>query len=328
MVERNVTPFQLPFKITPLLVIIGSIVLIIIVAIASSVFFVDQKEVAVVLLFGEYSRIANPGMNFKLPFGIEQNFNVPIQRELKEEFGFITEQAGVTTRYSTRDFSNESIMLTGDISIVDVQWTVLYRINDPYAWLFHVENPEKTIRDISQSVMNLLVGDRNVFDVITIERSRIESQATDMLNNFLSEYNIGLIIKSVKLKNILPPEGQVRIAFEDVNAAEQDRERLINEGKQIYNQEIPKAEGRAIKIVNQAEGYAEKRVNDALGDVARFVAVYTEYRKAPFVTRTRLYYEMFEEVFGDVEGTDLIDRNLQNFIPFKVLAGEIQGGVE
>jgi len=317
---RNVTPDELMKKVTPkmILVVIGVIVLLVIMF--SSFFIVDQQEESAVLLFGKYNRLTGPGLHFKLPFGIEQSINVPTQRILKEEFGFRTETPGVQSVYSAADFPDESTMLTGDLNIVDVEWIIQYQITDAKAWLFNVADHNKTIRDISVSVINMLVGDRTIFDVLGQERANIEVQGQDLMNGLYKKYGLGIRVTTVKLQNIVPPKGSVQDAFEDVNKAIQDRSKMINEGKEAYNQAIPKARGQADQTVQEAEGYAIERVNRAKGDVSRFLAVYDEYRKSPEVVRTRLYYEMYDEVFGGApEGTDLIDKNLSNFIPLKSL---------
>jgi membrane protease subunit HflK len=220
----------------------------------------------------------------------------------------------------------ESIMLTGDLNIIDVEWIIQYQIMDANNWLFNVENQRKTIRDISQSVINLLVGDRTIFDVIGNERANIEQKSQEMMNEFFKLYQLGVRVTTVKLQNIVPPKGSVQDAFEDVNKAIQDRNRLINEGKEAYNKSIPRARGQAKQVIQEAEGYATEKVNLAKGDVARFLAVYGEYRKNPRITRTRLYYEMIEAVFKTVGETDLIDKHLKNFIPFKPLTEQKQGG--
>lgn len=318
--------------ITPKLVVGVLAFVVVTVMLMSSIFIVDQKEEGVVIRFGRFNRLVEPGLNFKLPFGIERKYRVPTQMVLKEEFGFRTIKPGVTTIYEEKDFPNESIMLTGDLNIVDVEWIIQYRINDPVKYLFEVDNPRKTIRDISQSVINLLIGDRAILDVIGAERANIESQGQEMMNTLFNRYGIGIRVTTVKLQNIVPPKGSVQEAFEDVNKAIQDRSRLINEGKQAYNEAIPRAKGEAEQLIQQAEGYSVERVNRAEGDVARFLSVLSEYRKNPQVTRTRLYYEMFEEVFKEKEGTDLVDKNLTNFIPFKQLSsgakGVISGGAK
>ncbi len=314
----DVTPRKGP-RLTPALLLVGVAAVVFLILLFSSFFVVDQKEEAVVLNFGKFSRVVGPGLHFKIPFGVEKNYNVPTQRILKEEFGFRTEKPGIVSTFSAGDYSSESIMLTGDLNIVDVEWIIQYQITDARAWLFGVEDQHKTIRDISQSVINMLVGDRTIFDVIGAERANIEVQGQDMMNALYKSYGLGIKVTTVKLQNIVPPKGPVQDAFEDVNKAIQDRSRMINEGKEAYNQAIPKAGGQAQQTIQEAQGYAIERVNKALGDVARFNAVLGEYQKAPNVVRTRLYYEMYDSVFGGSEGTgtDLIDKNLRNFLPLK-----------
>ncbi len=318
MTDNVIDLDQLQKKLTPKSIVAIIIVIFLIIAGLSSFYMVDQKEEAVILFMGEFSRITGPGLHFKLPFGIEKNYNVPTQRVLNEEFGFRTERAGVNTVYSSRNYSSESVMLTGDLNIVDVSWIIQYKIVNPRAWLFNIDNQRKTIRDISQSVINNLVGDRTVFDVIGNERLNIESKGQIMMNEFFNLYDLGVNVTTVKLQNIEPPKGPVQDAFEDVNKAIQDRSRLIDTGKESYNRAIPKARGQAQQTIEEAEGYAIEKVNKAKGDIARFLAVFGEYRKNPKITRTRLYYEMFEEIFKTGE-TEFIDKMLKNFVPFKSL---------
>jgi len=308
--------------------VIGVIILgiLVLIAIFSSYYTVDQKEEAVVLRFGKFHAKKGPGLHFKLPFGIDKNFNVPTGRKLTEEFGFRTQKPGVVTTYARGDFSKESYMLSGDLNIAEVTWTIRYQIVDPRAWLFNVEDQIKTIRDISQSVINMLVGDLAVFDVVTTHRTRIEREGIKTMNNFFNQYGLGINVAEVKLQKTMYPKGAVQDAFEDVNKAIQDRVRLINEGKEVYNREIPKARGEAQKVIRAAEGYATEKVNKAKGDVARFLAVLGEYEKNPRLTRIRLYYEMFEEVFSNPANTDIIDKELKNFIPFKSLNQKEKGG--
>ena len=326
MSERDVTPGRVPRRITPKAILIVVIVILVLITVFSSFFVVDQTEMAAVLRFGRFVRMAEPGLQFKLPFRIERNYNVPTQVVLKDEFGFRTAQPGVTTIRSAQDFPDESIMLTGDLNIVDVEWIIQYRIVDAYNWLFKVQDRQKTIRDISQSVINQLVGDRAIFDVIGAERANIEARGQEHMNQLFDKYELGIRVTTVKLQNIVPPAGPVQAAFEDVNKAIQDRSRLINEGQEAYNQAIPRARGQAEQLISEARGYAVQRVNRARGDVARFDQVLTEYNRNPGVTRTRLYYEMFLEAFKDAENVDLIDKNLRNFIPFKPLTESVQGG--
>ena len=322
-------PFRPPqIKLNP------KIVLVILVAAAAlftgvtAVYMVDQTEEAVILRLGKFNRITEPGLHLKLPFGIEKNFNVPTQVIQNMSFGFRAERGTVISPgVSSTSFPEESIMLTGDLNIVDVEWIIQYRIADPRAWLFNVDSKEKTIRDISQSVVNMLVGDRGIFDVIGRERMAIETESQELLNTILNNYELGINVVTVRLRNIVPPVGSVQDSFEDVNKAQQDMNRLINEGKEAYNKEIPRARGEADRIIQAAMGYSAERVNKAEGDVARFNSVYDEYVNSRDVTRTRLYIEMIEEVFGMHDRSDLIDRNLQNFLPFKNLQSGA-GGVQ
>jgi len=326
MSEQNVTPMP-QFKMKPKLIVVVIIIIAALSLVMSSFYVVDQTEQAVVLQLGKFNRITGPGLQFKIPFGIEKNYNVPTQKIQNMTFGFRTEQAGINTIYSKGDYPQESIMLTGDLNIIDVEWVIQYRITDPKEWLFNVVYRDQTIRDISQSVINQLVGDRAILAVIGPERTNIMDQALIMMNKVLKNYKLGATVTTVQLKNIVPPEGNVQDAFEDVNKAIQDMERLINEGKEEYNREIPKASGNADKMIQIAKGYATERINQAKGDVARFLSVRNEYIKNPDVTRTRLYIETIENVFGKNEGTDLIDKNLGSFLPIKNLQGQnpVQG---
>jgi membrane protease subunit HflK len=313
-------------KINPKVILIVVIVIFLLIAVFSSFYTVDQKENAVILRFGKYDRTTGPGLHFKYPFGIESNYNVPTGRNLTEEFGFRTQKAGVVTTYARGDFSKESYMLSGDLNIAEVTWTIQYQIKDAKAWLFNVQDQGKTIRDISQSVINLMVGNLAVFDVVTTQRTLIEQEGKKIMNDFFNKYELGINVVTVKLQKTMYPKGAVQDAFEDVNKAIQDRIRLINEGKEAFNKEIPRARGEAKKTIQTAEGYATEKVNNAKGDVARFLAVLSEYKKNPKLTRIRLYYEMFQEVFKDPANTDLIDKQLKNFLPFKSLNTPKKGG--
>lgn len=296
------------------MILIGALLLI---SLFSSFYIVDQQEDAVILRFGKYARSAGPGLHFKLPFGIEKNYNVAVRKEWDEEFGYRTVETNINSRFSNENFEDESRMLSGDLNIVDVKWVIRYKIVNAVEWLFNVDDQRKTIRDISQSVINQLVGDRTIFDVMRNERKSIEDKAQVMMNKFYDYYKIGMKVESVKLLNIVPPVGTVQDAFEDVNKAIQDRNRLINEGKEAYNNAIPKARGVAKQTIQEAEGYAIEQVNLANGDISRFNAVLGQYLKNPRVIRQRLYYEIFEKILSSKDGLELIDKRLSNFLPFK-----------
>jgi modulator of FtsH protease HflK len=313
-------------KMNPKVIGIVIVAVIILLSLFSMYYMVDQKETAVVLRFGKFSKTVGPGLHFKLPFGIDKNYNVPTGRKLTEEFGFRTQEAGVVTRYARGNYSQESYMLSGDLNIAEVTWTIRYQISNPREWLFNVEDQRKTIRDISRSVINLLVGDLAVFDVVTTQRAQIEEKSVVMMNKFFNEYKLGIKVAELKLQKTMYPKGAVQDAFEDVNKAIQDRVRLVNEGKEAYNKAIPRARGEASKTIQAAEGYAIEQVNKATGDVARFLAVLGEYKKSPQLTRMRLYYEMFVEVFKDEKNIDLIDKKLKNFLPLKSMNESQKGG--
>lgn len=300
---------------TLVFIIAGIVVLIFL---GTSIFIVDQTEQAVITRFGRFIGIREPGLHVKLPFGIDRNYTVNVRTVQTEEFGFRTMRGGNYPSYSSQ--TAESIMLTGDLNIVDIEWIIQYRVVDPRAWTFNVNERRATIRDVSRSAINMLVGDRAIMDIMGIERAAIEIEALAIMNDRFREYGLGIDVIAVKLQNVTPPSG-VQAAFEDVNKAMQDLERLINEGQQVYNEEIPKARGEADRMIQVAQGYATERVNRANGDVARFNSVFEEYRRAPDVTRQRLYYEMIEEVFKDEKDMTIIDRNLRNFLPLMNLGG-------
>jgi membrane protease subunit HflK len=330
---EHFTPPKVGKYLNPAIItlVIGGIVLIIL--LATSVFIVDQTEEAVITRFGKYNTTKGPGLQFKLPFGIDKNYTVNVKTVQTEEFGFRTVSSGRNQAYNNAGSfpisqytsqTSESTMLTGDLNIVDVEWIIQYLVSDPKAWTFNVNDRVRTIRDVSRSVINMLVGDRAIMDIMGLERSAIEAEGIAMMNETFRGYGLGIDVIAVKLQNVTPPAG-VQQAFEDVNKAMQDKERLINEGQQAYNEEIPKTKGEAERRIQEAQGYARERVNRANGDVARFNAVYREYIRSPEVTRQRLYYEMIEEVFKDEKGTALIDRSLRNFLPMMNLNGA-QGG--
>lgn len=303
---------------TPKFILKALAVIIILIAAFSTFFVVDETEQAVITRLGSYRTTLGPGLHYKLPFGIEKKYIVPGTKVVQtEQFGFKTKTGGVVNTYQN-NISSESTMLTGDLNIVDVEWIIQYRIVDPVAWLFTVEEKDQTIRDISRSVINTLVGDRAILSIMGSERSNIESLAMTMMNEQFTQLGMGINVIAVKLQNIVPPEG-VQSAFEDVNKAIQDMNRFINEGKEKYNAEIPKAKGEAERQVQVADGYAAERVNRAKGDVARFNSVYDEYVKAPAITRERLYLEAMEEIFNSTKDPVLVDKNLENVIPFKNL---------
>ena len=289
------------------------------VAVFSSFYIVDETEQAVVTRFGKYTDTVGAGLHFKAPFGVDKTYKVPVKVVQTEQFGFKTVRSGRDNEYKN-NITEESTMLTGDLNIVDVEWIIQYRIVDPKQWLFGVYERQETIRDISRSVINTLVGDRAILDVMGSERQTIQALAQEQMNENFKNLGLGINVTTVQLQNVVPPRG-VQAAFEDVNKAIQDMNRFINEGKEAYNAEIPKAKGEADKQIQIAEGYAAERVNMAEGDVARFNSVYEEYKRSPKVTKERLYLETMDEIFSGETKPELIDGTLENVLPVKNLKG-------
>ena len=273
------------------LVIVGFVV---VAAAFSSVFTVETEEVGVITRFGEYVSEARPGLNFKFPF-IDQVEFVPVQRQLKQEFGYRTTSAGVNTTYRKAGYEDESLMLTGDLNLADVEWVIQFRIDNPYNFLFKVRNVEETLRDISEATMRQIVGDRTVDEVLTVGRAEVASEVEIILQDIANEYEMGIKIEQVVLQDANPPD-PVKPSYNGVNEAEQQRETLINQARADYNRVIPRAAGEAEQTIQQAEGYALNRVNTAQGEVSRFNDLYEEYIKAPEVTKRRIFLETMEEI--------------------------------
>jgi len=286
-----------------------------VVALFTSFYTVDVSYEGVVTRFGRYYTTAQPGLHFKLPFFIDKVYKVPSKVRLQEEFGFRTAgRFNDRTRYKKDAFIQESLMLTGDLNVADVEWIVQYHIGDPWKFLFHARDVRRTIRDVSMSIMRRVVGDRLVGEVLTTARVEIADQAKQIMQEVLDKYDIGIRIEAVMLQDVNPPES-VKPAFNDVNAAKQEQEQAINNAEQQYNKVIPEARGKAQQVIAEAEAYGVDRVNRALGDASNFTQVLVEYRKAPSVTRKRLYLESMEQVFGDVENLIIVDSQIQGLLP-------------
>jgi membrane protease subunit HflK len=295
--------------------------LVVAVAAFSSVYQIDPDERGVVLRFGRYSSETGPGLHFLVPF-MDDVIKVPVQRQLKEEFGFRTAEAGVRTQYVDRGFEDESLMLTGDLNVAVVEWIVQYRINDPRAFLFNVRSPQSSFRDMTEAAMRQVVGDHSVDEVITTGRASIAALGHEILQQLSDTYEIGIDVQQLVLQDVNPPDA-VKPSFNEVNEAIQEREQLINEARTEFNQAIPKAEGEALQLIQEAEGYATARVNRAEGEATRFEAIYDEYRKAPRVTRTRMYLEMLNEVLPRVGKKVIVDEDGASVLPLMNLT---QGG--
>jgi len=316
--ELNIKQIKLPKK----KIVTGVIILALVIFIATGLYTVNPEEVGVIQRFGKYLSTTQPGLHFKIPFGVDKLTKVKVKLVFKEEFGFRTLQAGVRTKYSSQSYNHEAIMLTGDLNIADVEWIVQYRIQDPVKYMFKVRNVEETMRDVSESVIREVVGDRSVDEVIVLNRKEIADKSQQMLQEQLDIYNSGLEIVTINLQNVNPPEA-VQPAFNNVNSAKQEKERIINEAWQKYNQVIPEAEGKAKRTIEEAEGFAVNRVNRANGDANRFIQMYNTYRYSKIVTKKRLYLEMMEKVLPKVEKKYIIDDKANNVLPLLNLG---QGG--
>jgi membrane protease subunit HflK len=296
---------------------IGALVLLGAIMLLTMFYTVEADEVAVVQRFGKYVRQEEPGLRMKLPLGIETKRLVKVKRVDKEEFGFRTEEPGVRSRFSQRGFLDESLMLTGDLNVVEVPWIVQYRVVDPVKYLFGNRNPKLTLRDVAQIVMRAVVGDYTVTEVLTERRAEIELQVQRKMQELLNRYETGLRVETVKMQNVTPPSDEVKRAFNEVNEAQQEQARKINEAVQAFNQEVPSARGEAERTIANAEGYAIRRTNTAKGDVARFNALLTEYRKAPEVTRRRLYLETMRDTLPTLKQVYVFDtEQSSSVLPF------------
>lgn len=308
-------------KISPKGIFLGIVGLLVFLALNGLWYQVPAESEAVKLRFGKLvEQDIKPGLHFKLPLGIDQVQIEPVQRQLKMEFGFATPGATNEKQYSSRN-EDESVksMVTGDLNSAHVEWVVQYRITNLADYLFKVRNAPETLRDVAESVMRAIVGDRTVDEVLTIGRLEIETEALARMNRIATQYDLGLVIDQVQLGNVNPPPA-VRASFNEVNRAQQDREQLINVARGEYNKAVPRAKGEADQKLSEAEGQALKRLNEASGDASRFKAIFTEYSKAPEVTRQRLYLETMSKILPELGNKVILDEAASNVLPFLPLS--------
>lgn len=293
--------------------IVSAVIALVVLGVWTAYYTVPSDSVAVVQRFGKYLKDVPPGLHFKLPLGIDAATILPVKRQLKQEFGFVTPGA-IDPFQSPRDGSRETEMVTGDLNAALVEWVVQYRISDPARFLFEVREPSETLRSLSESVMREVVGDRTVDEVITIGRQEIESEALTKMQALATKYAMGISIDQVQLKNINPP-GPVQESFNEVNQAQQEKQKLINEARRDYNKVIPLAEGEKDQRIREADGYRLKRINEAEGDVARFSALLAQYSKAPEVTRRRIYIETLQDVMPGIRSKIIVDDQARSILP-------------
>ena len=301
-----------PERVVKYLVWIVPIVLVLALA-STSFYMVNTDEAGVVQRFGRYVRTTESGLHLKLPLGIEKVSTPQVTKVFKEEIGVRTIKAGVQTRYGQRP-EEEYRMLCGDLNVAEVEWIVQYKIDNARQYLFNARKPEKVLRDVAESVMRSVVGDSSVDEVLTSRRVEINIEAQTKMQELLGTYEVGLKVVAVKLQNVNAPE-KVKPAFNEVNAARQDKERLVNQAKEEYNKVIPRADGQALQMVEQAEAYKIDRTNTAKGDADRFQKIWTEYDQSKDVTRRRLYIEALGKVLPNLEKKYIIDENVKGLLP-------------
>ena len=283
--------------------------------ISTSVYMVQADEVGVVLRFGKYVQTTGPGLHFRVPFGVDDVDTVAIKKVFKEEFGFRTKEPGVRTQYDTDgNYHAESLHLTGDLNAADVEWVVQYQISDPYVYLFVVRDPVRALRDLSEAVMRTVVGDATVTEVLTIGRVEIVVRVRERLQMLLDRYDTGLTLVNVVLQDVNPPDA-VKPSYNNVNAAKQEKDRLINEARKSYNESVPREKGIARQRILEAEGYALERINRARGDAHRFIVIQGEYAGAKAVTRRRLYLETISMVLPNVREVYVVDQDVRGILP-------------
>ncbi len=306
----------------------GRIVLVVPVILAiwivSSVFYsIEADSQGVILRLGKYSRIGEPGLHTKLPYPIETVMSVPVQKIQTLEFGFATTAAGRVTQYARPTAEHKIIgrMLTGDLNLAFVEWIVQYRISDPKDYLFRIGGGRTSelgvrdlIGDVSEVAMRKLVGDASVDEVITVGRDRIASAAKLELQKMLDKFEPGIEIVTVKLQSATPPE-PVKDAFDSVNRARQNKDRVVNDALATKNRQIPAARGNRERVILEAEGYKQLVVLEMTGRANAFLAQLAEFEKVPEVTRTRLYLETMEEVLGQVDSKMVIDESIRGLLP-------------
>ena len=298
---------------SPKWLIIAPLGVLLVIGIFSSYYTVSPESEAVVQRFGKFQYTAKPGLHFKLPCGIDTATIVPVGRQLKLEFGFGT--PGATNPDQSSDEANlERDMVTGDLNAAQVEWIVQYGISSPEKYLFQFRNPGSTLRDLTESVMCEVIGDRTVDEVLTIGRTEIALESLKRLKAILVTLDMGITAEQIQLKNVHPP-APVQRSFDEVNRAQQEREQLINEANGDYNRVIPKAKGLADQRISGAEGFAVQRINEAEGDVARFTQLLIQYDKAPAITKQRLYLETMNEVLPKLGSKIIIDEDAKQFLP-------------
>lgn len=313
------------------LVVVG---LVAVLFLQSTFYTVQPDEQGVVLRFGRHVALTPSGLHWKLPWPIEEAIPVPIQRVKTLEFGFSTVGSGRPSTFAPDAPEQEAVatMLTGDLNLAHVEWIVQYRIHDAALFLFRLggarnqtEAVEDTLRDVAETVMRRLVGDVSIDDVLTTGRDHIAAEAKHEMQRQLDGYECGITVVTVNLQSVSPPE-TVKDAFDSVNRARQNKERVVNDALGERNARLPESRGKRDRAITEAQGYQLRVVQTAQGRAAAFLSKLTEYRRAPEVTRTRLYLETMEEVFSQVADITVIDESITGLLPLLHLGAPLAGG--
>ena len=308
-------------QIKPIRLVLGVIALIGILLVLFSLLFgfvsIPTNSLGLKMRFGAYHKTENPGLAYAIPY-VEEIKIIPTQRLLKLEFGFSSKNA-TNIFQGDDDAGDTETMITGDLNTALVPWVVQYRIIDPKMYLFGAREPEKTLRDLSESVMREVIGDRTVDEVLTIGRHDIETSSLNRIIDLSAEYGLGLQIQQVQLATVRPP-AVVQAAFNDVNQAQQEKQTAINQAWAVYNDAVPNARGQAKGREKQAEAYAFRRTNQAKGDADKFNLLLAEYRKAPEATRRRLYLEAMEAIMPALQKKVIVDESIKGILQTLPLA--------
>ncbi|MGC8492327.1 MAG: FtsH protease activity modulator HflK [Syntrophobacteraceae bacterium] len=280
----------------------------------NSYYTVQPQQTAVIQRFGKYLGTAGAGLHFMIPFGIDTVTKVVTGKVLQREYGYRTTRPGVRSEFTTAGYESESMMLSGDLDVVNVHWTVQYMIRNPVKYMFDVKGVTATLDDISQAVMRQIVGDHYADDVLTTGRAAIAIECQKEIQHIMDTYGTGLQIVAVKLQDVNPPK-PVQPAFNEVNEAKQDKARTINEAEQTYNEKIPEAVGQAKQTVARAQAYAAERVNKAEGKAQRFLDILAQYQKAPDITRSRMYLDSFGNIMGRAGHLYVVDSSEKGILP-------------
>ncbi|MBP7552426.1 MAG: FtsH protease activity modulator HflK [Spirochaetes bacterium] len=312
-------------KMNPRIFVAIIVIVLIIIVTGASFYMVDKDEQAVITRFGRYMRTADPGLNFKIPL-IEKNYNVPVKKVLKEEFGFQTISSGMKSEfYRGSEEMTEARMLSADLKIIQIEWIVQYKISDPVKYLFNVRNPIATFRDFSKVAMSQIAGDYLFDEIITIAKSEITYKMEELLKKMIEEVQLGLTISTIQLINVTPPK-EVEAAYNEVLQSQQEKDKIVNEAKMEYNKKVIPVEGEAERMIAQSEGYEAERVKVAEGEANYFKSLYSEYVKAPDITKKRIYLETISSILPNLDKINIIDSSQKNVLPFLPLDKSNAGG--